>query len=1112
MDRQARRAHNIGTASSFRAQRGARVAFAAFVLALAGVDRAAADVNSSGDVSPSFPPAPVVDLSGQRLFIGNTVNGVGTVGTVNVTGGGVLTAAQIDPGVGGLGIGFVNVTGAGSIIHLTGGAPSNGLDIGSWGTGVVTVAGGGQIVCASVAACPFNDIGNGAGSTGTLAINGGAVSGLGSLAVGLGALAPGFGTPGAATTATLSITNGGTLSSMGGSSVANNIGQTGRVTGNVTIDGAGSKWTISRDLAGGGNQAGLALAPTANSLATMTLSNGASLAIQGSRSNPATDNSLPFLGMSVGVGATSTLTVTSGASILFSGDTGALNVGGNQNSGGGTATLNVTGGGTVSGSGSNGLTFVGIGRTGATGTVNISGAGSQLAVAGVGGQNTQGLDGIGGLVLVGGANGVSGTLNVSSGGSLLISDNGLVASAGSMGLRVATGSTGVSGTVTVSGAGSSIVVTSTSGDSATTPSVLVGNGGNAQMTISNGATVSVLGAGQRNFTVNNAATGSGVLNMSNGATVVASRFAVADNGGNGVATVDHSTINVDGVVFFNGAPIGAAVRVGRGVGANGVLNLQNGAAINVANTIDSASVILGGTNSLAGGTGTLNMSGGSSINFTGTAANASLQVGGTQGTGFMTMGGGSTVNVGLTGNASVGATAGSAGTLTVGGGSTITANTISIGGTSDTAAGGNGSATVTGAGSALIASGGAAFFGVGRSGTGSLTVNTGAMLSGTSFSLGRSTGGFGNLVVDQATVNLSGQQTETSNNVGATLSIGLAGGSGIATLSNGSVLTISNPGTLGASLNLGGRVDPPAGGGSGVLNVTGSQINVLAAPGQAAVRIGYDGTGIATLSGSTLNVGNPTASGADGALAIAAQPTSTGVLTLNGGTVVNAGYVGVGATTAGPGGNATLILNNSTINTTTFEIGAAGLLSGDGGVINAAGDVVVAGTISPGNSPGRLTIHCNLITLPGSLLILDVLGTGGGFSLDHLIIGNNATFSLHDLHIVFNFLGDTDPNAFAASGGFDLDNFLQSLDLASGSITGLSNAFAPGQTWDDVVDPAAISAVSSVYDISNLQIQPDGSVSVVAVPVPEPETWAILLIGLLTLAATSRRRAGLRRR
>jgi T5SS/PEP-CTERM-associated repeat protein len=1066
-------------------------------------------VTRAGDVSPPFTAASAVDLSGQQIFIGNTPAGVGTIGTVNVTGGGVLTAAQIVLGNGGLGIGFVNVTGAGSIIHLTGGAVQNGLDIGHWGTGTVNVSAGGLIACSSPLACPFNVVGNAAGSTGTLAVNNGSVTGLGQLIVGIGQLGPGFGTPGAHTSATLSIVNGGLASSTGVGLVAANFGQAGIVTGNVTIDGPGSTWAITRDLANGGAQAGLSLAGNGgNAAANVTISNGGTLSISGSRANPATDNSLPFLSMSHDPGSSSTLTVTTGGSVRFAGDTGVLNVGGGPTSTGGSATVNITAGGTVSGTGANGLLLVDIGRFGTTGVVNISGAGSQLAVAGVGGQNTQGLDGVGGLVLVGANGGVSGALNITGGGSLFIGDNGSAAPAGGVGLRIAD-HVGVTGAATVSGVGSSVVVSSTSAGTDASPYVIVGNGGDAQMTISDGATVSILANGQRNVIVSNTATGSGVLTMTNGAQIVASRFAIADNGGSGTATLDHSSVNLDGVIFFNGAPIGAGVRVGRGVGANALLTMQNGAVININNTIDSASVILGGTSSLAGGTGTLNMSGASAINFTGTAASASLQVGGTSGTGFMTMAGGSTVNVGATGTATVASTAGSAGTLTVGSGSSIAANIISVGGNSDTAAGGTGTATITGAGSAFNASGANGAVTVGRGGTGSLAVSDQGTVAATSFSVGRTATGFGTLLVDHGVIALSGQQTIASNASGANLSVGIAGGTGIATIANGSVLSITNAGTLGAALNVGGRPDTPGATGNGVLSVTGSQINILAAPGLATARIGYDGNGIATLTSSTMNVGNPTASGADGSLLIAAQPTATGVLSLNAGSVINAGYVGVGATTAGPGGAGTLILNNSTVRTTTFELGAGGLLSGDGGVIEASGDVIIAGTISPGNSPGRVTIQCNLVTLPGSMLVLDILGDAAGFDVDHLRIGNTSTFDLTALHIVFNFLGDTDPNAFAASGGFDLDTFLQSIDPATGGVSGLSTAFAPGQTWEDVVSAANITAVSSAFDISDLHLGPDGTIDVVAIPVavPEPSTWALMVLGMMVIVSASRRRA-----
>ena len=384
-------------------------------------------VSSSGDVAPMFEAAPTVDLAGQRLFLGFTNTDpipTGTQGTLSITGGGSLTVAQIAAGNGGLGTGIVSVTGVDSVINLTGGAALNKLEVGAWGTGTMTVSNGGQVICSSTLACPFNQITNAAGSTGTLEIDGGSVSGLGELAVGWGTLSEGFGTPGAATSATLTIKNGGTLASTGFNPVAQNVGQTGLVTGNVTIDGAGSQWAITRDLANGGSQAFLNVAPTANSEANLTISNGGNLTVTGSRSSPTTDNLIPGIQLSPGAGGASTMTVTTGGSVRIGGDTGILIVGGRNvvNSVGATATLNITEGGTVSGTGSNGLTvFVVIGRSQADGTVNVSGAGSQLVVAGVGGQNTQNLDGAGGILDVGrnqGFGGGTGTLNVTDGGSL----------------------------------------------------------------------------------------------------------------------------------------------------------------------------------------------------------------------------------------------------------------------------------------------------------------------------------------------------------------------------------------------------------------------------------------------------------------------------------------------------------------------------------------------------------------------------------------------------------------------------------------------------------------------------------------------------------------------
>ena len=278
-------------------------------------------------------------------------------------------------------------------------------------------------------------------------------------------------------------------------------------------------------------------------------------------------------------------------------------------------------------------------------------------------------------------------------------------------------------------------------------------------------------------------------------------------------------------------------------------------------------------------------------------------------------------------------------------------------------------------------------------------------------------------------------------------------------------------------------------------------------------RIGHDGTGTATFNASTLNIGAPAAAtglARDGSLLVAGLAGSTGTLTLNTGSVVNAGHVGIGATQAGQGGTGHLILNNGTINTTTFELGRNSVLSGDNGTINATGDVIIGGTLDPGNSPGRININCNLRTLDGSRLILEIARDGEGFAVDHVTIGNDSTFDLSKLEIVFTFLGDIDPTTYVEStpGGLDLDNFLESFNPVTGKILGLSTVFGKlgKASWAEVVDPKKISAVSDFYNVSDLKLGDGGVITLNSAPIPEPSTWALLLLGLLVLNVVARRR------
>jgi hypothetical protein len=404
-------------------------------------------------------------------------------------------------------------------------------------------------------------------------------------------------------------------------------------------------------------------------------------------------------------------------------------------------------------------------------------------------------------------------------------------------------------------------------------------------------------------------------------------------------------------------------------------------------------------------------------------------------------------------------------------------------------------------------------------------------------SVGRDAGGIGNLTVDHSAINLSGQQT-ASPFFGAQLAIGNLGGTGSASITNGSTVTISNAGSSGAHLFVGGTAESP--GGSGSLSVTNSQISVLGAappagvagqiprPGSANVIVGYDGTGTVTLNNSTLQVGNPvtlhdgglTLAGGDGALIVASQPGSTGVLSLNNGSLVKAGYIGIGVSQPGVvltdgsviqsnGGAGHLIVNNSTINTTTLEIGSQGILSGDGGVINAAGGVIVGGTINPGNSPGRINIHCDLTFLAGSKLILDIQDNGdGGFNVDHLILGPEANFGFENVQVDFNFLGNTDPTAFLNSGGFNLDSFIDAGDLDN--FTPLAGA--KGVAWSELFSANQFIATADQGVINNFVFTPSGangeggSVTFTTAAVPEVSTWLMMALGLLLLAAATRNR------
>ena len=417
-----------------------------------------------------------------------------------------------------------------------------------------------------------------------------------------------------------------------------------------------------------------------------------------------------------------------------------------------------------------------------------------------------------------------------------------------------------------------------------------------------------------------------------------------------------------------------------------------------------------------------------------------------------------------------------------------------IGGFNDNTPGGHGIATVSGAGSEIRLSGTDTFIGVGigPQSSGQLSVNNQGLVSGIGMSVGRS-GGVGVLKLNGASLSLSGQQT-AGNQSGGFLTIGTGGsGIGVASIDNASLVTLSNMGSAGSGLSLGGSGNGFEGGEGSLTLAGGSRIVIEAQPGLGGATIGREGSGFIRVRGASelSNVG--------GNLQIGRFAGSDGTLIVSEGSSVVAGWVGVGRQRTGnsdaDGGTGTVVLIDSTLTAQDIVIGSKGFLCGTGSI---TGNVVNHGIFCPGNSPGTLKLNGDFSAMPGSRMILEVEDDGSGGYLTDVVIFGGAV-ALGAIAVEFRFLGATNPVAFQSSGRFDIDTFLGHSDGAGGM------AALADQSFEGV----QFSAQADAYVISNFSFSAADGAAFSAQPVPEPQTWAMLLVGLLGLVLGTRRQRGL---
>ena len=562
---------------------------------------AAADLTTTGSVGLNGADitAALIDNGGDVTINGGTLESDGLLddengASITLNSGSLKANSMTNDGT-------VEVTGAGSTLTT-----NVQILVGSLGSGELDIKAGG-----SVSAGSYFSIGGDAGDSGTVTIDGAnsslsststisvGVSGDGSLTLTNGASAQTGGdlqvgwlnsnSPTVGGTGTFVIETGSTAQSDYG-----DIGGIGGSDGTVTIDGAGSEWTITNQLLLGDAGSG-----------SLTIENSATLISQN------TDGSTPSVDMGVQSTGHGTMTVSGNPTDVNLEGGGGITVGD-----AGTGTLDIVRGATLEVSNADPQNYWALvvgSQSGSDGMVTVDGQGSTLTV------------GYGGLS-VGEAG--TGSVTVSHGGTLDVTDT-------SYGLNIGTDD-GATGAVDVTGAGSTLDVAYT---------IAVGDGGAGSLTIENAGTltsqntdgatpsldIGVQSTGNGTMTVADGGTdinldgggaivgdaGTGALDIARGATLEVSNadpqnywalVVGSQSGSDGTLTIDGqgSTLAVGDGGMSVGSAGGGSVTVSHGaelivdgtdsgldVGGHGAIDLEGGTLIAPLLTVEAQGTLSG---------------------------------------------------------------------------------------------------------------------------------------------------------------------------------------------------------------------------------------------------------------------------------------------------------------------------------------------------------------------------------------------------------------------------------------------------------------------------------------------------------------------------------------